>query len=237
MPTPSFTITCTRNDVIADGIHELEFTKPDGLTFVAGQFLLIDVPAADNPEDIQPRAYSIASAPEDDTLLLVIKLVEGGRASTWVKDVLQPGVQARIQCPFGKFVLDRETSKDYVFMCTATGIAPFRSHLRTYLAEETTRNIDLFLGLLSEKELFWEEELQAFQKQYPNFHYHVCAMEPEGPDMFKGFVQQQAVSVIDDFSNKQIYLCGSPLMTKAVKEVAISEWGVPKEDVHMEGFI
>lgn len=238
MPTPSFTIECTRNECIADGIYELEFTKPKDLMFQAGQFLLIDVPAAENPEDIQPRAYSIASAPEDDHILLVIKLVEGGRASTWVKDILAPGMQVRVQCPFGKFVLNRETKKDYILMCTSTGLAPFRSQLRTYLHEETDRKIDLFFGLLSEKELFWEDELKAFEEQYPNFHYHICASEPsEESGIFKGFVQEQAASIISEFSNKQIYLCGSPLMTKAVKEIAINEWGVPKEDVHMEGFI
>lgn len=236
MPTPRFTLTCLRNDIIADGIHEIAFSKPADLMFEAGQFLLIDVPAADNPEDIQPRAYSIASAPEDDHILLVIKLVEGGRASMWVQSTLKEGTEVSVQCPFGKFLLDRSTEKDYVLMCTATGIAPFRSQLRTFLAEESGRKIDLFLGLLSEKEMFWEDELKAFVEQYPHFHYHVCAMQPEG-DMFQGFVQDLAQTVISDFSHKQIYLCGSPLMTKAVKEMAMTQWGVPKEDVHMEGFI
>lgn len=238
MPTPSFHTTCTRNDVIAEGIHELEFAKPEGLTFEPGQFLLIDAPLIDNPEDIQPRAYSIASSPKDDHLLLVIKLLEGGRASTWVEKKLAPGDEVRLQCPFGKFMLNRETQKDYVLMCTSTGIAPFRSQLRSFLEEETTRKIDLFFGLLHERELFWKQELDAFTSQYEHFSYYLEASDP-GPSWngFTGFVQEHATEVIDDFTNKQIYLCGSPLMTKAVKQVATEQWGVPKEDVHMEGFI
>ena len=236
MPTPSHTVTCTRKQEIAHNLFEIAFTKPAGCTFTAGQFVLFDVPLIDNETDIQPRAYSIGSAPDDDELVFAIKLVPNGRMSTFILEKLEQGTTLRMQGPLGNFVLNRETPKDYIFMCTATGIAPFRSQLRTYLEEETTRNIDLFFGLLNEKELFWEDELKTFAQQYEHFHYHVCAMEPEG-DTFKGFVQDHAKSVISDFSNKQVYLCGSPLMTKSVKQMAIEEWGVPKEDVHMEGFI
>lgn len=238
MPTPSYTVTCIRNDVIATGIHEVHITKPAEFSYEAGHFVLFDVPLIDNPEDIQPRAYSIASSPNDDELVFAIKLVPDGRMSAYLADGLKEGTEMRMQGPFGKFTLDRATEKEYVFMCTATGIAPFRSHLRTFLSEETDRKIDLFFGLLSEQEFFWKDELEDFQKQYPHFQYHICASNPtEGWDGFTGFVQEQAASIIDDFGNKQIYLCGSPLMTKAVKETAINEWNVPKEDVHMEGFI
>lgn len=228
MPTPRFDVTCTKKALIAEHIYELAFAKPEGFTFKAGQFVLFDVPLIDNQEDIQPRAYSIGSAPDDDELVFAIKLVPNGRMSTFLEQKLQEGTVLSMQGALGNFLLNRETTKDYVFMCTATGIAPFRSYLRAYLAEETDRKIDLFFGLLNEKELFWEEELKEFTNQYEHFNYHVCAGT---------FVQDQAKSFISDFSNKQVYLCGSPLMTKAVKEMAISQWHVPKEDVHMEGFI
>lgn len=229
-------VECTRKEEVAKNIFEVAFQKPAEFSFHAGQFVLFDVPLVSDENDIQPRAYSIGSAPADDELLFGIKLVPNGRMSTYLVEKLEQGTKLRMQGPFGKFLLNRETTKDYVLMCTATGIAPFRSQLRTFLKEEQGRKIDLFFGLLNEQELFWEDELKEFAQQYDQFDYHVCAMEPEG-DMFKGFVQDQAKSVISDFSNKQIYLCGSPLMTKAVKEMAITEWGVPKEDVHMEGFI
>jgi len=238
MATLSYTTLCTKNEIIAEGIHQIHFTKPEGFTFEAGHFLLIDVPLLDDAADIQPRAYSIASAPDDEEIVLAIKIVPNGRASAWIEKQLTEGMEARIQGPFGKFTLDKNTKKEYVMMCTTTGIAPFRSQLRAILPTGDTRKIDLFFGLLSEKEMFWEDELKEFADTYPNFTYHVCASQPsENWDGFKGYVQQQAQSVISDFSNKQIYLCGSPLMTKAVKVTCVTELDIPKEDVHMEGFI
>ena len=238
MPTPSFIFECIRNDIIADGIYELEFTKPEGLAFKEGQFLLLDAPLVDNPEDVQPRAYSIASSPNDDTLLLVIKLVPDGRWSNWVEKVVKKGTSTRVQCPFGKFLLNAESDKEYIMMCTSTGIAPFRSQLRTILPAGETRKIDLFFGVHNEKEMFWEDDLKELSDQYPNFSYHISIGEPSDAwEGFEGYVQEQASSIIDDFSNKQIYICGAPVMTKSVKEIALNEWGIPKEDVHMEGFI
>jgi NAD(P)H-flavin reductase len=165
----------------------------------------------------------------------VIKIVEGGRASTWFSQKLKAGDEVRIQCPLGNFMLDRENPKDFVFMCTATGIAPFISQLRTFLPQGETRKIDLFFGLLHERELFWKDELDELVSKYPNFSYYVESSEPW--DGYTGYVQEHAATVIDDFSNKQIYLCGSPIMTKAVKEVCMNDWNVPNEDIHMEGFI
>ncbi|MCA9370862.1 MAG: FAD-dependent oxidoreductase [Candidatus Peregrinibacteria bacterium] len=228
MSTPRFSVTCTRKELIAENIYEVAFAKPEGFSFTAGQFVLFDVPLLDNPEDIQPRAYSIGSAPKDDELVFAIKSVPNGRMTLFLENKMQKGTQLSLQGALGNFLLDRTTPKDYVFLCTATGIAPFRSYLRSYLAEETDRKIDLFFGLLRENELFWEDELKEFQKQYQHFNYYIC---------INRFVQDEAMSAISDFSNKQIYLCGSPLMTKAVKEIAISQWHVPKADVHMEGFI
>lgn len=237
MPTPRHQVTCTRHELIAENIYEVAFTKPEDFTFEAGQFVLFDVPLIDKPEDVQPRAYSIGSSPNDDELVFAIKLVPNGRMSTFLVQVMKVGTELSMQGPLGNFTLDRATEKDYVFMCTATGIAPFRSYLRTYLEEETTRKIDLFFGLVNESEIFWKEDLDSYVDQYANFTYHFCGSEPERADMYDGYVQAKAGELFSDFSNKQIYLCGSPNMTKSVKELAINEWKVPKEDVHMEGFI
>jgi ferredoxin-NADP reductase len=75
-----FTTTCLSKRRIAPGVYELRFKKPETLAFIAGQFLLFDVPLAGKPDDIQPRAYSIASTPTENDLLFVIKLVPNGRA-------------------------------------------------------------------------------------------------------------------------------------------------------------
>ncbi|MBI3619465.1 hypothetical protein HY213_05540, partial [Candidatus Peregrinibacteria bacterium] len=59
MPLPVHTIRCLSLRVIAPDVYEVVFTKPEGFSFRAGQFVLFDVPLIENRDDIQTRAFSI----------------------------------------------------------------------------------------------------------------------------------------------------------------------------------
>jgi ferredoxin-NADP reductase len=41
----------------------------------------------------------------------------------------------------------------------------------------------------------------------------------------------------NDFSGKSLYVCGNPDMTTDVKKLALTEWGMDKKDLHVEGYI
>src|SRR5687768_9109491 len=101
MPVITYTVGCLRNDVIADGVYEFELEKPAGFSFKPGQFVLFDVALVEKPDDIQTRAFSIASAPSEDTLLFVAKMIPGGRASRWIEELLRRGSVVSMKGPFG----------------------------------------------------------------------------------------------------------------------------------------
>src|SRR3989344_5478756 len=149
MPVPSFIIACKKNERIANDIYEIAFEKPEGFNFVAGQYILFDVPLIENSADIQTRAFSIASSPNESDLIFAMKLKAGGRASRWIVEALKPGMKARMQGPFGRFLLDPQTNKDIVMIGTSTGIAPYRSQLKTYLETKSGGRIDLIFGARS----------------------------------------------------------------------------------------
>lgn len=64
MPVLSHIVACKRNERIARDIYEIVFEKPAGFDFLAGQYVLFDVPHLENPGDMQTRAFSIASSPD-----------------------------------------------------------------------------------------------------------------------------------------------------------------------------
>lgn len=238
MPIPSYTLTCTRTRVIASDVYEFSFGKPFGLTFTPGQFVLFDVPLVDNPADIQPRALSVASTPSEEELLFVAKLNPGGRISRWIVETLRPGTQVSMKGPFGLFVLDTKTSKDYLFIATGTGVAPFRSQIKHALAALDKRRMDLIFGVRLEESLFWREELVALTKQYENFFLHLALSSPSDTwTGHRGRVQTLVPQIIRDFSQKSVYVCGSPDMTKEMQQLSLEAWKVAKEDLHVEGYI
>jgi CDP-4-dehydro-6-deoxyglucose reductase, E3 len=238
MPVPSYQLRCTANTKLANGIYEFHFEKPAEFTFKAGQFVLFDVALVDNPADIQTRALSIASAPDEPELIFVNKQKEGGRASTWIEKVLEPGVIVRTQGPFGNFRIDEMSEKPFLFIATSTGVAPFRSQMLDMLSKGNTKKMDLVFGVRSEEDLFWKTEFESIAQQYPNVFVHFPLSNPSNEwKGHKGRVQTLVPLIVPDITERQIYICGSPDMTKELKQLCLEEWHVEKKDLHVEGYI
>ena len=238
MPIPRHDIVCTEKKLIAKDTYQLRFTRPEQWSFKAGQFVLLDVPLVENPADIQTRAYSIGSEPDEADILLAVKLKAGGRSSTWVEKTLAEGMHATMQGPFGNFVLPATSHKPYLFLATGAGVAPFRAQIRELLRRDEPHAIDLVFGVRTEDELFWTEEFEALAKTHERLSLHVTLTRPhDGWTGHRGRVQALAPLVAPDLAQRIVYACGNPDMTKEVKPLALEHWGVPKQDLHVEGFI
>lgn len=238
MPIPRHDIVCTEKKLIAKDTYQVRFTRPDDWNFKTGQFVLLDVPLLDKPEDIQTRAYSIGSEPDERDILLAVKLKQGGRSSTWFERIVAEGTHATMQGPFGNFTLPETSHKPYLFLATGAGIAPFRAQIRELLRRDEQHAIDLVFGVRTEEELFWVPEFQDLAKAHERFSLHVTLTRaPDAWTGHRGRVQAVAPLVAPDLAERIVYACGNPDMTKEVKPLALENWGVPKQDLHIEGFI
>lgn len=237
-PTPSYTVACLGNREIARDVWEFTLERPAGFSFTAGQFVLFDTPLVENPADRQPRAFSISSGPEEKDLLFVAKMKEGGRASRWIAELLRPGTPVGMQGPFGLFTLPHAIARDVLFIATSSGIAPFRSMLESAHLQAAGRRVDLVFGVRHEDDLFWMAELEALKAKLPGLAVHVALTQPSAAwKGHTGRVQTLVPAAVRDLPNRLIYACGSPAMTKELKELCLGPWGVPKPQTHFEGYI
>lgn len=237
MATPRHTITCTKKELVAPGVYELRCTKPATMQFTAGQFLLFDVPLLQDPTDIQPRAYSIASTPDEDDLLFCIKLKEGGRASQWIVDVLQVGTEVSVVGPLGLFTV-KENADTLVFIATGAGLAPLRSQAKYALEHGDTRTMHLIFGVRDVQDFFWREDLQMLADAYPQFSLHLTLSgDAAGWDGLRGRVQTILPSLSLDPAKTSIYICGAPAMVNDVKTYCMDTLHIEKAKVHAEGYI
>lgn len=238
MKTKPFVITCTQNARIARDVHELRFIKPEGFTFQPGQFVLFDIPLVDDPSNVETRTLSLCSAPDDPELLFVMKLKEGGRISRWIIETLKNGANVIMKGPFGFFLLDSTTPKEYLFITTGTGVGPFRSQIRTGLRAGERRRMDLVFGVRNESDLFWKDEFEELAQGHENFFLHLALSNPSGHwHGHHGHIQTLVPIIVQNFSNKSVYVCGNPEMTWEVKELCLNTWEVPKKDLHVEGYL
>lgn len=236
MPTKSYTVACRSRRTLARDIVELVLEKPADFSFVPGQFVLFDVPLEANPADVQPRAFSVASAPHESDLLFVFKLKEGGRASAWVQR-LQPGDGVTFKGPFGFFTLQDGTAPVAMF-CTSTGIAPYRSMLEAAAFAGNGRTVDVVFGVRSEDDLFWVREMQDLAGRLPGLTCHTVLSQPSRAwEGLTGRIQQVIPRIIGDLSQRVVYVCGNPAMTGDIKALCLDPWGIPKERLHIEGYI
>jgi ferredoxin-NADP reductase len=238
MAIPTYTVACTRKTLLAPDVYEFTFTKPEGFTFKPGQFVLFDVPHPDDRENIQTRAFSVASAPSETELLFAVKLLAGGRASRWFSEKVKEGTKAVIKGPFGNFVLPAQSDLDYLFIATGSGIAPFRSQVLALLEAGCAARIDIVFGVRAESDLFWHAEMREWATRYLNLFVHFALTQPS--DAWTGHtgrVQTLVPLLVKDFSRTNIYVCGSPVMTNEVKKLALEQWGVDKKLLHVEGYI
>ncbi|KYG75544.1 NADH:ubiquinone reductase (Na(+)-transporting) subunit F [Roseivirga echinicomitans] len=219
-----------------------------------------------NEEEIF-RAYSMANHPaEGNIIMLNIRIatppwdrannkwmdVNPGICSSYVF-TRNPGDKVTISGPYGEFFI-KPTDAEMLYVGGGAGMAPMRSHLfHLFHTLKTGRKVSYWYGGRSKRELFYLEDFQKIEKEFPNFSFYLVLSEPmpednwvtkkdindkEG-DGFLGFVHQ---AVIDQYLSKhdspediEFYFCGPPMMNAAVIKMC-DDWGVPPENVAFDDF-
>ena len=81
--------------------------------------------------DSETRPYSLFSGENDPTLEILVRRVEVGKVSMQLSS-LQPGDPIKIEAPKGRFGLGAvRPGEKVLLLATGTGVAPFRSFLRS----------------------------------------------------------------------------------------------------------
>ncbi len=221
---------------LLEDVYELQFklVNPTEITFRAGQFVNIRVDDG-NPK-ILFRSYSIMSPPyEKDRVRTCIKVVPGGRATTWLSTVNE-GSPITLMGPLGIFKFNENADKKTIFVATGTGITPLICMLNDQLEKGNNKPFHLIWGFRFEKDIFYTELLEEITKKYPNFTYTVTLSRPE--DSWTGScgrVTEWIENNITEPLNTQVYICGVGDMV--LDTAAICEKiGMPKEDIHFERY-
>jgi ferredoxin-NADP reductase len=107
---------------LAPGILEFRLWRPDGFSFIPGQFLRFRM-------DGVQRDYTMVSRPEAQTLDFCIAVVDGGRFSTKIQRA-PIGSVFQVSGPLGHFIYQGAVNPA-VFVATGTGIAPFVAFCRS----------------------------------------------------------------------------------------------------------
>ena len=196
------------------------------------------------------RAYSLANAPSDDRIvMLLVRLATppalapdgtpAGVVSTHLFG-LEAGDPLSVRGPYGHFFA-REGEAEMVFVAGGAGMAPMRSHLLDQLERiGTKRPISFWYGARNRRELFYDALFDGLQATHPNFRWTVALSEPEeGWTGEVGFVHEvlleRYLAHHPDPEACEFYLCGPPLMASATQDM-LRGLGVPDSQVFFDDF-
>src|SRR5687767_13429042 len=137
----------------------IQVPELENFNFKPGQFVTLDLPIHEKPNK-RWRSYSIASWPDGSNVFeLLIVLLEGGAGTTYLFNEIKEGSELIYRGAQGVFTLPQVIDKDMFFVCTGTGIAPFRSmasHIQLHNIPH--KNIYLIFGCRTQKDLLYHEE-------------------------------------------------------------------------------
>jgi len=105
-------------------------------------------------------------------------------------------------------------------VATGTGIAPIRSMLFDRLERGPSRAVTLFWGLRSERDLYYQDELETLARRHANFNFLTTLSRPEGSWKGQtGRVTRLVDERIASVDNLAVYLCGNSGMIKDVSAI------------------
>jgi ferredoxin-NADP reductase len=204
-------------------------TRPDGFAYRAGQFVQFTVPTEGG--DVL-RSYSISSHPGEDTLEFCIKLIPGGRASSFFSGVT-PDTDIRFSGPAGRFVCDA-IGTPQTFIATGAGMAPIWGMIADELQNKNnTQPVRLIFGVRADDDVFWADRLAALAAAHPNFSYLLTLSRPStGWTGASGRVTAHTETLPD---TGHFYLCGNADMVKDMRAALLAK-SIPPAQIHFEIF-
>ena len=202
------------------------------------------------------RAYSMANYPAEKNLIKLniriatppwdnarkqFKNVPSGICSSYIFS-MKKGDKVMISGPYGEFHI-KHTKNEMIYIGGGAGMAPLRSHIfHLFHTLKTDRKVSYWYGARSLREIFYEDEFRAIEKEFPNFRFNIALSEPLPEDNWTGMTGFIHQVLLDNYLGKhetpediEYYFCGPPVMNNAVVKM-LDNLGIPKENIAFDDF-
>ena len=228
----------TVRDVRSETAHAktLVLDVPDWLGHLPGQHVDIRLTAEDGYQ--AQRSYSIASAPEDDSLELTIERIDDGEVSPYLTEEARPGDQFELRGPIGGyFVWDGSRADPIMLVGGGSGVVPLMAMLRHHRTTGSGVEATLLLSARTLDDVLYREELDSLREPVS---VRLTLTRGEAPPGWSGFtrrIDREMLAAVgpDPGRHPAIYVCGpTPFVEEAAR--LLVELGHEPANVYTERF-
>jgi CDP-4-dehydro-6-deoxyglucose reductase, E3 len=179
------------------------------------------------------RSFSIASPPHDSRPLeLHVRRVAGGELTEHLFSDEVRGELLTLEGPLGHFVY-RESDARMLLIGGGTGLAPLKSIVRHVLEKGLPREMTLYWGVRSERDLYAHAQLEELVRRGARLQYVPVLSEPSAQWHGRtGYVHRAVLADALDLARYDVYASGPPQMIEAVRR----ELGVPEPQLSFDSF-
>ncbi|HSN22101.1 MAG TPA: cytochrome b N-terminal domain-containing protein [Usitatibacter sp.] len=224
-------------DRLAPDVMRVTLDVDEGgkLRWHAGQYINVIL------EDGAKRSFSFATRPGTagaNRFELHVRLIPGGRFTTWLFEKAKAGDFLHFEGPLGAFHLREDGVKPILFVAGSTGFAPVKSMLEHAFATGVKRQMVLYWGVRRRADLYAAELAAGWAREHPNFKFVPVLSEPQPSDDWRGrtgLVHEAILADYPDLSGHQVYACGSVAMVEAVAP-AFTAHGLSADDCFSDAF-
>jgi ferredoxin-NADP reductase len=228
----------------------IQLPSLESFDFEPGQFVTLDLPIHEKPNK-RWRSYSIASWPDGTNIFeLVIVLLKAGAGTHYLFNEVIVGSELILRGAQGVFTLPEKIDRDLFFICTGTGIAPFRSMIHHILNHHIAhQNIYLIFGCRKFSDCLYRSEMEELENKMSTFHF-IPTYSREIASNLNGFVRTGYVHLVYQEicannlqANKTenitmvkaayFFLCGWKNMIDEAKQ-RIQALGYDRKSIHQE---
>lgn len=196
-------------------------------TWIPGQFVMMQV-KCEGDEGTTRRAYSIANAPGQEFLeLLIEQKDEKAKVGTFIAKC-EEAISIHLEGPFGNFKLQDQPEK-VVLLASGTGLAPMRAMLQELIKQE--KEVHLLFCAKTNNALLLKDELLALVNKKVKVDLFVTREETQ---YNSGRITKDVItSKCKTLDNTRFYMCGGPEFVKGMLD-DLKELGVADKLVHKE---
>jgi ferredoxin-NADP reductase len=205
-----------RTGTVAQFVEETPRTKslvldvPGWAGHRAGQHVDVRLTAEDGYQ--AERSYSIASAPEDNYVVLTVERIDDGEVSPYLTEELRVGDALELRGPIGGyFVWEERLGGPLLLIGGGSGVVPLRAMLRHHLATGSGVPLRLLYSARSLADVIYREELtRMIDDDGLDIRFTLTRQQPAG---WRGYARRIDMPLLAEIAfphdeQPLVYICG-----------------------------
>lgn len=239
MFTLTYKVRLAKKEYVAENTMAFHFEKPTGFCFRPGHLHVTRIDPAQTDLESNIRSFSIASAPEEDHLVVVTRMRDS--AFKRALQVAPLNGEVELEGPFGDFTLHHNAKRPAVLLAGGIGITPFLSMIRHATQQKSPLLLYLFYSNRRPEDTAFLRTLQELEGENTNLHFipSMTAMDNSQQEWAgeTGFIDGKMLNrYLKQFRGPIYYVAGPPSMAAAMRQT-LATVPVDQDDIISEDFV